>query len=432
MSGPSRYQPSRRSRFRGHDAGQRRPSEPDPIDPKPVVVEPATEGADESFSAASTAEPLETATAFEYEPSPSAPATEARVTGFEEPEVWTPQPAAAITPRVAKNRGKHVAVESAPAPLPPVLTGISEELPAFQLRNVYEGPAPKSRGLTAIYFTLGSILLLALGATAGYLIGSQHRLAIPSAVSTMTVKPVAPMGLSAPVQAEVDAAFTATKQRRFADAQKQFAALHDAHPEWPSMAIESARAALYQLDAPGTTAILSSLTRNSPVPDATFLSALLHMTQKEFDPADSAFAAAVALDPARPEYYFFWGECLRNEGKPREASEKFQEALLRNQYETADDLYQLKLWLSRIQADQEESSGTNAAIDAGLATTPRPPFSAVFAAAAREIKAGRFKEAGALVARAQQLTDPVVFRVIMQDPTFVQESWRPELVPFYK
>ena len=118
---------------------------------------------------------------------------------------------------------------------------------------------------------------------------------------------------------------------------------------------------------------------------------------------------------ARPDFYYFWGECLRDEGKPREAAEKFRSALLRNQYETAEDLYQLKLWLSEIQADQEVTSGTDGKIDAALATTPRPPYSALFADAARKIKANHFDEAAKLFAQAQQLTEPVVFRVITQE-----------------
>ena len=44
---------------------------------------------------------------------------------------------------------------------------------------------------------------------------------------------------------------------------------------------------------------------------------------------------------------------------------KFQEALVRNQYETTEGLYQLKLWLSQIQADQEAAKDTNARVDAG-------------------------------------------------------------------
>ena len=139
----------------------------------------------------------------------------------------------------------------------------------------------------------------------------------------------------------------------------------------------------------------------------------------------------MAIDPARPDVFYFWGECLRREGKPQDAADKFREALTRNQYETAEGLYQLKLWLSEIQSDQEKAKETNAKIDADLASG-HPSGPALLAAAARELKAGRFKEAGARIGQAQKVIEPAVFHVILQDPTFLEESHRPELAAYYQ
>ena len=227
------------------------------------------------------------------------------------------------------------------------------------------------------------------------------------------------------VQTDVDDAFAATKRGAYADARLRFSALREKHPEWPSVAVEVARAALYEHDTQGAQGILGILSANRLTPDADFMTALLHLTNKEFDLAEVSFGTAVALDPTRPDFYYFWGECLRRDGKPQEAIGKFRSALLRNQYENSEGLYQLKLWLSEIQADQEEASGGGKEIDAALAQ-PRAPYEALFAAAARAIKQKHFANAADFVTQAQTITEPAVFRVIMQDPTFLEESTRPE------
>lgn len=198
------------------------------------------------------------------------------------------------------------------------------------------------------------------------------------------------------------------------------------------MAIEAGRTSLYLHDARTAQQTLSTLPPDQGQADASFLSALLHLTNKELELAEESFAIAVARDPARPDFYYFWGECLRRDGKPLEAVGKFRAALLRNQYENSEGLYQLKLWLSQIQAGQEETSGTNKAVDAALAT-PRPPYEALLAAAAREMKAKRYPQAVDFITRAQAVTEPAVFRVIMQDATFTEEILlHPEIKAFYK
>ncbi len=181
----------------------------------------------------------------------------------------------------------------------------------FQLR--YNGTAAPRRGLPIFYAVFGSLILLGLGAAVGYLLGARGTVArtvVVSGVAALPGKSVEPAELPAELQGTVDAAFSATKEHRYADATKMFAALHAAHPEWPSMAVESARATLYEMDAQATGAILNSLMRYGPLPDGEFMRALLHLTHKEFDAADRSFGAAVALDPARADFYYFLGRML--------------------------------------------------------------------------------------------------------------------------
>ncbi len=341
----------------------------------------------------------------------------------------------------------HPAVPE-PAPVTGQATTWEEEeaaaLPtAFQPRYSPDYVPPVQHNLPYWLAALLSLVCLLAGAAGGYFLpGIAGKNAGPTKAGTPGGKtgrllPDEPAKDPAPrltpaQQDEVDAAFTAAKAGKFTESAQLFTALQNKHPEWGSMGLETGRALLYQHDVPAARASLEAALAKGVMPaDAHFLLALLSMTDTNFAEAEASFAKATALDPARPDFYYFWGECLRREGKPMEAIGKFHAALIRNQYETTDGLYRLKLWLSEIQADQENSNGTSALIEEGLAK-PRPPMEALLAGAARAIKAGQITVAAGLMRRARQVVEPTVFFVIMQDPAFAQEVWRPELADFYK
>ena len=329
-------------------------------------------------------------------------------------------------------------IEAPPGEVPPISateTGEEDdELPeAFRLKKVYTAPAPPRHPLTDWRWLLFFFALLGGGLAAGFLAGQRSAPAQGVAPRTLYLQANRAVvgSLDPTVQTEVDNAFESTKKGRYEEAHQRFEALRAKHPGWPSMAVESARTALYQHDSQQAQNILGVLSANRLTPDAEFMLALLHLTNREFDLAENSFGLAVALDPSRPDYYYFWGECLRRDGKPQEAIDKFRSALLRNQYENSEGLYQLKLWLSEIQADKEEASGAGKEINAALSLA-RPPYEALFAAAARAIKAGHFDAAADFITKAQVITEPAVFRVILQDPTFLEESTRKPLAGFYR
>lgn len=306
-------------------------------------------------------------------------------------------------------------------------------LPAgLRLTRSTEGHTARWGGVPGWIFALASLLCLALGGVGGYFLrtnGPAANVSPTGPAATTHTGPVIP--LSAAVLADVDAAFGANKQGKYADARQRFGNLAEQHPDWVSMRIEAARTTMYEHDFETAERTLNTVVRAGANVDAEFLTGLLQMTTQAYDKSETAFGRAVALDPTRADVFYFWGECLRRQGKPQDAAGKFRQALLRNQYETTEGLYQLKLWLSEIQADQEGAKDTNAKIDADLASG-HPSGPALFAGAAREIKAGRFKEAGARIGQAQKLMEPAVFRVVLQDPTFLQENYRPEIAPYYQ
>ena len=306
-------------------------------------------------------------------------------------------------------------------------------LPNFRLNKVYEEKPLQTNPFKDWRWLLLTLGLLAAGVGGGYALGLANAPVTPPVNKVTNRQPTKLVvnALSEKVQAQVDAAFESTKQGHYKEAHDQFLTLHDEHPEWWSMTIEAARASLYLHDALEAQRTLHLISADEGLPDVDFIMGLLHLTNQETALAEESFSAAVARDPARPDIYFFWGECLRREGKPLEAVGKFHAALLRNQYENAEGLYQLKLWLSQIQADQEEVSGANKAIDKSLASA-RPSYEALFAAAAREFEVKRYKEAASYISRAQNITEPAVFRVILQDPTFMEQSAQADIGVFYK
>jgi tetratricopeptide (TPR) repeat protein len=284
---------------------------------------------------------------------------------------------------------------------------------------------------------LSGAALLAVGGVAGYFIGGAAKSATAVRQAGVTAKSFRsvdrPPAFTEVERTALDAAYLAGREGRYADSERLFTELSRKHPGWVKVPLEIARMDIYQGDNIGAQQILGRLVQqdSDARPDAFFLAGVLNLKAADYADAETSFAAATDADPTRSEYYYFWGDCLRQDGKPLEAEARFRSALARNQYETAENLLQLKVWLCDITMDQEQADGTDTAINAGL-TAPFPRAAVLLAAGARALKAGDFKGAAGFIGRGQAAMDQVVFRVVMRDPSFLQESWRPELASFYQ
>lgn len=265
---------------------------------------------------------------------------------------------------------------------------------------------------------------LALGGLTGYLL--PHRSSSsrnPDAINPQKV--VTPF--TAADQNDLDAAYTARRDGRFAEAEEGFLTVAHNHPAWTSVEIELARTMVYQANFNGARVALNSIAKGNLVSsEANLLTGVTYTAQKAYRDAEASFAKAVAADPTRADVYYFWGECLRDEGKSLAAIDKFRSALLRNQYETETGLYRLKWWLSEIEVNKDEADGIDKDIDASLAG-PYPAMEALFAAAAHALKAGDAQAAAAQLSRARQRVDPAVFTVILNDPLFAVALTKPEV-----
>ena len=342
------------------------------------------------------------------------------------------------SPPAAPTAGEQTeAAEASEAPPAPDMAGEGPALePAAPLDTLAPGfravRAPSGhpeRGRPPLVLLAGaSLVCLALGLLGGYLLPRPAATAnTPAAGPGSPAREISlPKPLAQDTENALDAAFAARHANQYAQAEQKFADLARQHPGWDMMPLEISRTMLYQSNLrDAQTTLQTALDRGLMPADAYFLLGTVYMAGKAYRQADESFAQATALDPSRADFYYFWGDCLRDEGKVRDATAKFHSALLRNQYETSEGLYRLKWWLSAIEADQEGSDGIGEQIDAALAR-PRPPMEALFAAAARALKDGDFQTAVSRIFRARRRTDPRIFRVILGDPVFVPLRTRPE------
>ena len=253
-----------------------------------------------------------------------------------------------------------------------------------------------------------------------------------------------PADALAAVVTDLDNAYRALRAGKFDDADASLRAAQERRPPtaaappgggWPELEVERARVRFYAGDLPGADRMLDTLLRapgtTSARADALLLRALVQGALHVPALADDLFAAAVAANPARADTLFFWGNALRAQGRPAESIPKFRAALLRNQFETMDGLIRVKLWISQLQVDAETAEAA-AAIEAALTPPNVPTGYTWLGAAARALRGGRFAEAAGALRRARPLLEPVVFRVVLGDPAFKEQSWRPELAEFFR
>lgn len=337
-------------------------------------------------------------------------------------------------------------VSKAPKPLgQPVLARdprsiVPSEIPAADPRELLarQGVAPDA-GFHGLHFSgrlkrrlrlIASLAVVALVAWGGgYWFGQRHAEAGAPFWRGQQLPGEAP---TAEEQAALDAAFAALRSARYAEARQLFTTLVENHRRWASLYPMIALATLYQNDASGFKKYVEQSENNgemSPA-DSSFLLAHYSLNAKAFADANKSFGECVGADPTRPQTYYFWGDCLMQWGNPAEAVKKFRTARLCNLYPTADNLYETRYWLAEIKSGLETSDGSAEEITRALAAE-RPKSSALFAGAGRAIKSGQFVQAAEYLLKTRQISDPVLFHVVLLDPSFYEERWRPEFKAIY-
>ena len=284
-------------------------------------------------------------------------------------------------------------------------------------------------------------LLLGLGAGLGFGVARWN-----GASPAPTADPVAgaPMIAAAPatsldpsspaaaeMEREMDLAYAATKAKRYAEARGRFAALRLRFPGHATFAVEEARCLYYLGDHSAAQRILSeNIAAGRALAESHFLMGLVQLAGKNYELAQDSFRRSALADPSRPETQFLWAEGLRREGRGAEAAHRYQIAWERNQFETNEVTYRLKLWLAQITGGGMPEESTRQ-LDAALAAKP-PAGEALVADAARALQASDFARAARRLEEARRTMEPLVFQIALRDPAFTQEAWRTEIAPFYE
>lgn len=360
------------------------------------------------------------------EPAASEPSVEAA--GSVEavaPEAWTEEAPPAELPARADRRE---ILEEAKA-----LT--RETRRAGQLLSEITPPSPWSVG-EKTRFKLLACLAVLLAAGAGYYLRALTAPIQPAAVADRPGEAASLPALTAQMDAQAiesatSAAFAAMKQRRFADARARFSALQEKHPRLKFLALEVARAYLYEGNFLEAQRIVERLTSDPELAgEAYFILGLVQLTERNFSVAATSFRHAIQAAPSRADAHYMAAEAQRRAGKIAGASAHYQAALDRNQVETNELTYRLKLWISQIQ-DETMPAERFKELAESLAR-PGAGSEPVVVEAARLMKASDFAGCARRLEEAGRTMEPLLFRVVLMDPFFSQEAWRPELAPLYK
>jgi tetratricopeptide (TPR) repeat protein len=132
--------------------------------------------------------------------------------------------------------------------------------------------------------------------------------------------------------------------------------------------------------------------------------------------AERDFETAASEAPFSPNYYYYLGEVLRLDLKPKEAIQRYEQAERRSVTNQDRLISQFKIRMARIEAAQSlqvENEVEN--------QRKKGPLSVdwLMTAAALKIRQGHIEEARELMESARAGTEPSVFGSCLNDPVFV-------------
>ncbi len=280
-------------------------------------------------------------------------------------------------------------------------------------------------------------LLLGIGAALGFGVARWNGI-VPASVADPAagasaaaafLDPSSPA--AAEMEGEMDLAYAAAKAKRYAEARGRFAALRVRFPGHATFAVEEARCFYYLANHSAAQRVLAeNLAAGRAPAESHFLMGLVQLAGKNYELAQESFRRSALADPSRPETQFLWAEALRREGRAAEAAHRYQVAWERNQFETNEVAYRLKLWLAQITGGGMPEEAIRQ-LDAALAART-PGGDALVADAARALQASDFARAARRLEEARRTMEPLVFQIALRDPAFMQEAWRSEIAPFYE
>ena len=151
------------------------------------------------------------------------------------------------------------------------------------------------------------------------------------------------------------------------------------------------------------------------VPMANHHRGLIATAANNLPAAERFLSDAARAEPLVPDHYYHWAEALRLAGKPREAIQRYDQAIVRARTDEVRRFAQLKRRLAQVE------SGDLAEITKGLETQRAAgPLNVewLMTGAAMEIQQGRIDSAVQLIGQAREAKNPRAFVTAVRDMFF--------------
>ena len=229
---------------------------------------------------------------------------------------------------------------------------------------------------------------------------------------------------------KIDLAFEAYRETRYDAAEKYFREALELNPGLGEIEYFLGKLALKRKDPEVANTHMTNCIKNGHRVAAAFnVRGQLRALRKQFTGAYADFERATAEDPFGPDSFFYWGEVLRQAGRPREAARRYYQAACRGVDESEEFIINIKLLLARVES--EEPATLQQEIEKVLELDP-PPGEWLLAAAALDLRENRIDAATTRLIEARQALQPGFFYWAMSDPFFDFYQQEERLQEFFR
>lgn len=148
---------------------------------------------------------------------------------------------------------------------------------------------------------------------------------------------------------------------------------------------------------------------------ANHLRGLIAVRRHDYGAAANFFQAAATAEPFVADYFYFWAETLRLNQRPRDAIERYQQAMKRTFSPETLTLCQFKIRVARIEA--AEAAKVRSSVEETRKAGPLS-LSWLMTDAALRLHAGEVQEAARLISQARAESTAGLFQTYASDNVF--------------
>ena len=218
----------------------------------------------------------------------------------------------------------------------------------------------------------------------------------------------------------IETGLAAEKRGDWQDASERFIAAKHKDLTLPGLLYRVGKGSYDRGDLPSADLALSHAIRfGENVPSANFYRGMIAVRRHDLPAAIRFFETAASAEPFNADLYYFWGEALRLDFKPRDAIKRYEQALMRTPSTTEMTLCSFKIRLALIEA--AEASKVAAELEKVREAGPLP-VDWLMTDAALQIQAGKYAEAAQLISQARNSGVTGLFLTCAGDTMFVRSG----------